>query len=145
MTTGFSVGPSAYGRYEAAEREFNEAYNELSFSEKFRASRGVVYGFVLAAFLAFLFQALGIRSNFSLFSLNDLNFGFISSAAAQSSSPSTSGGQQLPETIVDAFYVGLFLLMLACFYAAIVMRNTTMIVRDTAKTLLGFFVGKALR
>jgi hypothetical protein len=39
----------------------------------------------------------------------------------------------------------LLALMLGCFYAAIILKNTTMIVRDTSKTLLGYFVGKLVK
>jgi hypothetical protein len=143
QAVGSGSGPGTsgnYRHYEDSVKQLEEAYKQLSTIERFRANSGVIYGFVVAIVLS---NALNVAGIPSIWGLATLDFDLIGRAFAQSSSVSASAG--LPTPLVYIVNIALLVLMLGCFYAAIVLKDTTMIVRDTSKTLLGYFVGRLLK
>jgi hypothetical protein len=116
-----------FAQFEDMRRAMDSAYSRLSLSERLRADQGTFFGGAVSIGLGFI----NLRS-------------FFSAAFAQTASEKITGGR-LPIEVFDLVYYALIVLLFASFYLGAFKGSQSTYVRDTWKTLLGFFIGAATR
>jgi len=130
--------PSAsdpFSQYEEARKALELAYSKLSLSDQLRADRGTFTGVAVSIALGLLLHSVNL-----LPILTTVGSLLIPEAFAQANEQQPAG-QHLPLVIEYLIYLSLLTLLLGSFYLGAFRGSQSMYVRDTWKTLLGFFIG----
>jgi hypothetical protein len=127
--------PDAFARFQGARETMEAAYNRLSLVEKLRADQSTFIAGAVSFGLGVFF-----RPDSYLFSGRWV----ISDAFAQTAIGRLSGSLP-PIEITYIVYLSLILLLMASFYLGAFKGSQSAYVRDTWKTLLGFFIGVVTR
>jgi tetrahydromethanopterin S-methyltransferase subunit G len=137
--TVFAFGSDPYARYLQAREEMDRAYRELTVAQRFSANLGAVIGFIISLVIGIILNLVGISPLIYFVHLSELGFSFISTAFAQATTTTTH--QPTPVSIVYIVYVVLLAMLAVAFYISVILKSASTTVRDTWKTLLGFFTG----
>jgi len=135
--TVFAFGGDPYARYLQAREEMDRAYGELTVAQRFSANTGTVIGFVVSLVLGEILNLTGISPLIYFVRLSESGFSFISTALAQAGATH----QPTPQPIMYIIYLVLLGMLIVSFYVSVILKSTSTTVRDTWKTLIGFFTG----